>query len=156
MDPGKKVLSLAEEFKAFALKGNVVDLAIGVIIGAAFTKIVDSLVTNVLMPLINSVAPTGHTSYTTWAFEIRPGTPIPIGKFLGDIANFLLVALALFILVRKFLVWVMSLHRSEAVKETPPLTKDQELLSEIRDLMKNQAPPPPASPMAAGAKRKPT
>ena len=137
MDPRKKVLTLAEEFKAFALKGNVVDLAVGVIIGAAFTKIVDSLVANVLMPLLNSVLPTDSASYTLWAFELRAGTPIPYGKFLGDVANFLLVALALFFLVRKFLTWVVNLHRHEAAKAAPPpLTRDQELLTEIRDLLR--------------------
>jgi large conductance mechanosensitive channel len=148
MDPRQKVLTLAEEFKAFALKGNVVDLAVGVIIGAAFTKIVDSLVANVLMPLLNSALPTGHASYTDWAFEINH-TPIPFGKFVADVVNFLVVALALFFLVRKFLSWVLSLHHHEATKpETPALTRDQELLTEIRDLLKKEpmaGPGPPPS-----------
>jgi large conductance mechanosensitive channel len=136
VDARKKVLTLAEEFQAFALKGNVVDLAVGVIIGAAFTKIVDSLVSNVLMPLVNCVMPTGQLSYTDWAIEIN-GSLIPFGKFLGDVVNFFLVALVLFFLIRKFLAWVLSLHHHEAAKaETPPLTRDQELLTEIRDLLK--------------------
>ena len=138
---------MIEEFKKFAMRGNVVDLAIGVIIGAAFTKIVDSLVGNILMPLLNAALPTGHTSYTTWAIEIG-GSRIPYGAFLGDVVNFLLVSLALFFLIRKFLAWVLSLHRHEATKtELPPLTKDQELLSEIRDLLRKsagEAPPPPS------------
>jgi large conductance mechanosensitive channel len=146
MDPRKKVLGLAEEFKAFALKGNVVDLAVGVIVGAAFTKIVDSLVSNVLMPLLNSALPTGQASYTEWAFRIGD-TPIPYGKFIGDVANFLLVALALFLLIRKFLGWALSLRAAAPTEaELPPLTRDQELLAEIRDLLKkpsDSAPLPP-------------
>ncbi len=148
MDPRKKVLGLAEEFQAFALKGNVVDLAVGVIVGAAFTKIVDSLVANVLMPLLNSALPTGQASYTEWAFQIG-GTPIPFGKFIGDAVNFLLVALALFLLIRKFLGWALSLRAGKAAaEETPPLTREQELLAEIRDLLKRPAdaerPAPPS------------
>ena len=137
LDARKKVLSLAEEFKAFALKGNVVDLAVGVVIGAAFGKIVDSLVKNVIMPLVNTVLPT-ESSYTKWYFEIG-NTRIFYGLFIGDVVNFFIVALALFLFIRKFLGWVMSLRRGEAAKEeTPPLTRDQELLTEIRDLLKRQ------------------
>ena len=148
MDPRQRALTLAEEFKAFALKGNVVDLAVGVIIGAAFTKIVDSMVANVLMPAINSVLPTGHASYTDWAIVIR-ATPIPFGKFIGEVVNFVLISLVLFFLIRKFLGWVLSLHRHEAAKaETPPLTRDQELLTEIRDLLRNVTPAPAAAPPA--------
>jgi large conductance mechanosensitive channel len=136
MDPRDRVRTLAEEFRAFALKGNVVDLAVGVIIGAAFTRIVDSLVANVLMPLLNSVLPTAQESYTEWAFTLN-GSRVPFGKFLGDVINFLLIAVALFLLIRKFLGWVMSLHQSGAVaEETPSLTRDQELLTEIRDLLR--------------------
>jgi large conductance mechanosensitive channel len=148
VDPRKKVLSLAEEFKAFALKGSVVDLAVGVIIGAAFTKIVDSLVTNVLMPLLNSALPTGQASYTAWTLTIN-GSEVHYGKLIGDVVNFILVALALFFIVRKFLAWVLTLHRTEAAKEeTPPLTKDQQLLTDIRDLLKQQ---PPGTAAPAGS-----
>ena len=136
MDPRQKVLSLAEEFKAFALKGNVVDLAVGIIIGGAFTQIVTSLVTNVLMPLLNAAVPGGQTSYTQWAFTLN-GADVPYGKFVGDVVNFLLVSLVLFLLIRKFLGWVLSLRRHEASQpETPPLSREQELLTEIRDLLK--------------------
>jgi len=146
VDPRKQVLTLAEEFRAFALKGSVVDLAVGVIIGGAFTQIVNSLVGNVLMPVLNAVLPTGYKSYTAWAITINE-TTIPLGVFIGDVLNFLFVALALFFLIRKFLSWVLSLRRAEAAKEeTPPLTREQELLTEIRDLLKTAAggPTPPA------------
>jgi large conductance mechanosensitive channel len=141
VDPRKKVLTLAEEFKAFALKGSVVDLAVGLIIGAAFTQIVRSLVDHLVMPVVNIFVPSEHASYTEWAVTINHSR-IPFGLFLGDVVNFLIVALALFFLVRKFLAWVLTLHRHEAAKEeTPPLTRDQELLTEIRDLLKEARPP---------------
>jgi large conductance mechanosensitive channel len=135
LDPTKKALSLFEEFKNFALKGNVIDLAIAVVIGGAFGAIVKSLVDKVIMPLISLVMPAEH-GYTEWAWTV-PGTTksIPYGQFLGDVVNFLIIALVLFILIVKFLGWILRTK-----KEAPPpaLTKDQELLIEIRDLLKNQ------------------
>jgi large conductance mechanosensitive channel len=131
----KKAMSLVDEFKAFAFKGNVVDLAVGVIIGAAFGKIVDSLVKSVIMPLIGSVLP-GEQGYLGWKFVVN-GKDIPYGLFLGEVMNFLIVALALFIFIVKFLGWLMKSKANEAAAPaTPPaLTKDQELLTEIRDLL---------------------
>jgi large conductance mechanosensitive channel len=151
MDPRKKVLSLVEEFKAFALKGNVVDLAVAVVIGGAFNTIVQSLVANVIMPLVNLVLQTGQASYTEWKFNIG-ATEVPYGKLIGDVVNFLVIALVLFIVIRKFLGWVMTLRSAEA--PPLPLTKDQELLTEIRDLLKEPAaaesvpamPPPGPAP----------
>ena len=135
LDPAKKAFSLFEEFKNFALKGNVFDLAIAVVIGGAFGAIVKSLVDKVIMPLISLVMPAEH-GYTEWAWTV-PGTTksIPYGQFLGDVVNFLIIALVLFILIVKFLGWILRTK-----KEAPPpaLTKDQELLIEIRDLLKNQ------------------
>jgi large conductance mechanosensitive channel len=140
-EPIKRVSSLYEQFRAFAFKGNVVDLAVGVIIGAAFGKIVDSLVKNIIMPLIGVIMP-GDKGYTRWAVTIR-GQEIPYGLFLGDVLNFLLVALALFLVVRKFLGWIARM-RTEETAAVPALTKDQELLTEIRDLLKNQSAAPPS------------
>jgi large conductance mechanosensitive channel len=142
-DPAREALSLLDEFKAFAFKGNVIDLAIGVIIGGAFGNIVKSLVDNVIMPLIGVIVP-GGKGYEGWVATIH-GKVIPYGKFLGDAVNFLIVAAALFFFVVKFLGWVMRLKKEAAVAP-PPLTKDQELLTEIRDLL---APRDPASPPAA-------
>jgi large conductance mechanosensitive channel len=130
-----KAVSLYDEFKAFALKGNVIDLAVGVIIGAAFGKIVDSLVKQIIMPLISVVMP-GKQGYLDWKWVIH-GKDIPYGLFLGEIVNFLIVALALFLFIFKFLGWLMH-SKKEEVAEAPPLTKDQELLSEIRDLLKRR------------------
>jgi large conductance mechanosensitive channel len=128
-----------DEFKMFAFKGNVVDLAIGVIIGTAFGKIVDSLVKNLIMPLIGVILP-GKQGYLGWKFVIN-GQEIPYGLFLGEIVNVLIVAAALFVFVVKFLGWLMRAKKEEKAA-TPPLTKDQELLSEIRDLLRRGVPVP--------------
>lgn len=134
--PVKQVSSLLGEFKAFAFKGNVVDLAIGVIIGAAFGKIIDSLVKHVIMPLISVLIP-GEQGWLAWKWVINE-QEIPYGLFLGEVINFLIVALALFIFIVKFLGWVMKTKKEEPAAP-PPLTKDQELLGEIRDLLKTKA-----------------
>ena len=133
MNPQKKVSTMLEEFKNFALKGNVVDLAIGVIIGAAFGKIVDSLVKHIIMPVIGVIMP-GEQGYLAWKWVIR-GKEIPYGLFIGEIVNFLIVALALYIFIVKFIGFLMKNKKEEAAAP-PPLTKDQELLGEIRDLLR--------------------
>jgi len=131
LNPTKKAFSLFDEFKKFAFKGNVIDLAVGVIIGAAFGAIVKSMVDNILMPLIALILP-GDKGYLAWEYR-----GIAYGKFIGEVINFLLVALALFLFIVKFLGWLMKSKKEEAA-EPPPLTKDQELLTEIRDLLKKQ------------------
>ena len=130
-----KPLALIDEFKQFALKGSVIDLAVGVIIGAAFGKIIDSLVKHILMPTISVLMP-GDQSYLGWKLVIN-GKEIPYGLFIGEMVNFLIVAAALFFFIVKFLGWVMR-HRKEeaAAAPPPPPTRDQELLTEIRDLLK--------------------
>jgi large conductance mechanosensitive channel len=132
MDAQKKVSAMLEEFKNFAFKGNVVDLAIGVIIGAAFGKIIDSLVKHIIMPFISVIMP-GNQSYLTWKWVIN-GKDVPYGLFLGEIVNFLIVALALYIFIVKFIGMIMK-NKQEKETAPPPLTKDQELLTEIRNLM---------------------
>jgi large conductance mechanosensitive channel len=132
LDPRKQAFSLFGEFKAFAFKGNVIDLAVGVIIGAAFGGLVKSLVDNIIMPLVASIggSPKGVEAL---AFKIGE-TPVPYGKFLGDVLNFLILAAVLFVFIVKFLGWVMRAKKQEAAAPPPP-TKDQELLTEIRDLL---------------------
>ena len=130
--PGKP-MALFEEFKNFALKGNVIDLAVGVIIGAAFGKIVDSLVKSIIMPLISVLIPS-EQSYIGWKLVIN-GKDIPYGLFIGEVVNFLVVALALYLFIVKFLGFVMKAKKAEAAAPPPP-TKDQELLTEIRDLLR--------------------
>src|SRR6516162_141671 len=141
MDPTKKALSLVEEFKNFAFKGNVVDLAVGVITGAAFAKIISSLVDNIIMPLIGLFTP-AEKGYAGWVLPIQ-GKEIPFGKFLGDVVNFLIVALVLYLFIVKFLGWIMRAKKQEG---PPPLTKDQELLTQIRDLLTKERTATPAKP----------
>ncbi len=136
IDARKKVFSVFEEFKNFAFKGNVIDLAVGVIIGAAFGKIIDSLVKHLIMPLISVIMPSKQ-SYLEWMWVLQ-GKEIPYGLFLGEIVNFLIVALALYIFIVKFLGLLMKAKKEEAAAPPPP-TKDQELLAEIRDLLKQKA-----------------
>jgi large conductance mechanosensitive channel len=133
--PTRQAASLFEEFKAFAFKGNVIDLAVGVIIGAAFGKIVESLVKNLIMPLVGVVLP-GDQGYVGWKWTIN-GKEVPYGLFLGEVVNFLIVALVLFVFIVKFLGWAMR-QKKEEVAASPPLTKDQELLTEIRDLLQKR------------------
>lgn len=127
---------LIDEFKNFAIKGNVIDLAIGVIIGAAFGKIIDSLVQHIIMPTIGVLLP-GEQGYLGWKLVIH-GKDIPYGLFIGEIVNFLIVAAALFFFIVKFLGMVMKSHKEEAAAAPPPPTRDQELLTEIRDLLRNR------------------
>jgi large conductance mechanosensitive channel len=133
--PRKNAFSLFAEFKNFAFKGNVIDLAVGVIIGAAFGKIIDSLVKHLIMPLIGVIVP-GEQGYLGWKWVIN-GKEIPYGLFLGEIINLLIVALALYIFIVKFLRLVIKAKQAEAAAPPPP-TRDQELLTEIRDLLKQE------------------
>jgi len=128
-----RALSLLEEFKNFALKGKVIDLAVGVIIGAAFGKIVDALVKQILMPLIGLLAP-GNEGYLGWKIVIGAKT-IPYGLFIGEVVNFIVVALALYIFIVKFLGYVMKSKQAAP----PAPTKEEVLLTEIRDLLKARA-----------------
>ncbi len=139
--PTRQARSLFDEFKAFAFKGNVIDLAVGVIIGAAFSNIIKSLVDNIFMPLLGVILP-GERGYEGWVFRIE-GKPIPYGKFLGDVVNFLIIAFVLYLFIVKFLGWIMA-YQAQPKAEPPPLTKDQELLAEIRDLLKRRDPEIPA------------
>ena len=150
----KKASAMFEEFKKFAFKGNVVDLAIGVIIGAAFGAIVKSLVDDVIMPLIGLVLP-GDKGYEGWAWQVGSKT-VPYGKFLGAVVNFLIVAFVLYLFIVKFLGWIM---RSQQEQAPPAPTRDQELLMEIRDLLKQRTAEPgttadrprDGSPLISGA-----
>jgi len=133
IDPTKKAFSLVNEFKNFAFKGNVIDLAIGVIIGAAFGGIIKSLVDYIIMPTIGLILP-GEKGYLGWKIVVGQ-QEILYGQFIGQVVNFLIVALVLFIFIVKFLGWVMRSKKEEAAAP-PPLTRDQELLTEIRDLLR--------------------
>ena len=129
--PTAKVLSLMDEFREFAFKGNFINVAIGVVIGGAFSKVVDSLVKNILLPFVSLFTPV-EKGYAGWTFVIN-GVEIPYGIFLGEVINFLIIAAAMFIFIVKFLNWMMNVKKEEPVTV---LTKQEELLTEIRDLLK--------------------
>lgn len=135
LEATKTTLSLWEEFRKFAFKGNVIDLAVGIIIGAAFAKIVDSLVKHIIMPLVSLVVPT-EQGYRAWTLTIGE-KEVPYGLFLSELVNFMIVAFALYLFIVKFLGWVMRARKEDEAKPTP-LTKDQELLAEIRDLLRER------------------
>lgn len=132
-EKGKKFIN---EFKDFALKGNVLDLAIGVIIGGAFNKIVSSLVSDIIMPPIAAI--TGGVDFKDLVYEIKPGVVLNYGNFIQNVVDFLVIALSIFIFIKV----ISKLNRKkEEVKEEPAieepkLTVEQELLTEIRDLLK--------------------
>jgi len=131
-DHARRALSLIEEFKNFALKGNVIDLAVGVIIGAAFGKIVDSLVKQIIMPFVSLLVP-GEQGYLGWKVAVG-AKEVPYGLFIGEVVNFVIVALALYLFTVKLLGWAMEAKEAAP----PPPTKQETLLAEIRDLLKAQ------------------
>jgi large conductance mechanosensitive channel len=139
-DARAKAVSLWDEFKKFAFKGNVIDMAIGIIIGAAFATVVKSLVDDILMPLIGLAMP-GDKGYEGWASQVGDKV-VPYGKFLGAALNFLIIAIVLYIFLVKFLGWIVK-AKQEA---PPPPTKQEELLTEIRDLLKQRAAEPAPVP----------
>lgn len=123
-------MKMLQEFKSFALKGNVVDLAVGVIIGVAFGKIVTSLVEDVVMPLLGTVI--GGVNFSTLAFSVGSAT-LKYGKFLQSCLDFLIIAWAIFVAVKL----ISRLHREEPpVPAAPP--RQEVLLEEIRDLLKQR------------------
>ncbi len=142
-------MSMLKEFKEFAVKGNVIDLAVGVIIGAAFGKIVDSIVADLIMPLVSALfgkldfsnlfvvlgsAPTG-TAMTLDALK-KAGVPVlAYGSFLTVAVNFIILAFIIFLMVKQ----VNKLRRNEPpppAKEPPPPPEDVVLLREIRDSLR--------------------
>jgi large conductance mechanosensitive channel len=133
-------MSVLSEFKAFAVKGNVVDMAVGIIIGAAFGKIVSSFVGDVIMPPLGLLI--GGVDFSDLAVVLRPAVGeapavmLAYGKFIQTVIDFIIVAFAIFMGVKA----INRLKREEAVAPTlPPVpTKEEELLGEIRDLLKAQ------------------
>ena len=120
------------EFKKFIAKGNVVDLAVAVIIGGAFGKIVTSLVNDILMPIIGVIL--GGLDFTSLSINFRSAT-INYGMFIQNIVDFLIIAICIFIFV-KFIERIIP--KKEEVKVTPKKPDDVVLLEEIRDLLKEK------------------
>ena len=122
-----------EEFKTFALKGNVVDMAIGVIIGGAFTSIVNSLVNDIFTPLIGVI--TGGWDFSNMVITVGTAN-VMVGSFINAVISFLIVALCLFSLVKAMNKLVKKNEAEPAPAPAP--SEDVVLLTEIRDLLKNK------------------
>jgi large conductance mechanosensitive channel len=128
-------MSLASEFKEFAMKGSVIDLAVGVVVGAAFGKIVSSLVGDVIMPPIGMAV--GGVNFTDLAVTLGAapdGTPVVLkyGAFLQTIFDFLIIAIALFMAIKL----INRLKKPDPSAPPPPPARNEVLLEEIRDLLR--------------------
>jgi len=141
---------MLKEFREFAMKGNVVDLAVGVIIGAAFGAIVNSLVADVIMPVIGAI--TGGLDFSNYFTPLshavtagnladakKQGAVLAWGNFLTITLNFMIVAFVLFLVIRLMNEVKRKTEKEKPAEAAPALTKDQELLLEIRDLLKSKA-----------------
>jgi large conductance mechanosensitive channel len=129
-------MSIVKEFKEFAVKGNVVDLAVAVVIGAAFAQIVGSLVDDIITPAI--LTPALKAAHLTNLAElVVPGTAIKYGNFLSQVISFVIVAVALFLIIKGINA---TKKKEEAAPSAPPVpTKEELLLTEIRDLLAKKA-----------------
>lgn len=123
---------MLKEFKEFALKGNVIDLAVGVVIGGAFGKIVTSLVNDLIMPVIAAL--TSRTNFTDMKATVGDAD-ILYGNFIQSVVDFVIIAFTIFIAVR-FINKTRKKEASNATPDQPPPKTEQELLTEIRDLLK--------------------
>lgn len=126
-------MGLIKEFKEFAVRGNVVDMTVGVIIGGAFGKIVTSLVEDMIMPLIGVVI--GGVDFTSLVFNVR-GVDVTYGNFIQQVFNFLIISFCIFIVIKG----MNSMKKKEEAVELvlPEPTKEEVLLTEIRDLLKQK------------------
>lgn len=125
---------MLKEFKEFAMRGNVVDMAVGIIIGAAFGKIVSSLVSDVILPPIGAIM--GGISFSEYALVLGDGegaATINYGIFIDNVINFLIVALAVFMLIKA--INTMKKKEEEKPAEPPKPSNEEALLTEIRDLL---------------------
>ena len=130
-------MKLFDEFKAFVMRGNVVDMAVGVIIGGAFGKIVTSLVNDIFMPIIGMIL--GNVNFSS--LEIKLGEPvegveqaaIKYGMFIQEIVNFIIIALCIFMVIK--VINKMQKKKEEAPAPAPEPTKEEVLLTEIRDAL---------------------
>ena len=133
-------MSILGEFKAFAVKGNVVDMAVGIIIGAAFGKIVSSFVADLVMPPLGILI--GGVDFSELAIVLKaaegdlPAVTLAYGKFIQTVVDFAIIAFAIFLGIKV----INRLKREEEAAPAAPAapTKDQQLLAEIRDLLKAQ------------------
>jgi large conductance mechanosensitive channel len=132
-------MSFIKDFKEFAIKGNAIDMAVGVIIGGAFGKIVSSLVNNVIMPPIGVL--TGGVDFTELKLTIKEAqdgaaaVTLNYGQLLQDVVDFLIIAMCVFIMVRALMKLTKKKAEEPAPAPDPEPTKEEKLLTEIRDLL---------------------
>lgn len=135
-------MKILEEFKTFAMRGNVVDLAVGVVIGTAFGKIVSSLVGDIIMPIVGVL--TGGVDFTDLKLVIKEGADaaqnvtVNYGVFVQNIVDFLIIAFAIFVVVKLINKLKRKEEKEEAPATPPAPSEDIVLLTEIRDLLKNK------------------
>jgi large conductance mechanosensitive channel len=136
-------MSVVQEFKKFALRGNVIDMAVGIIIGAAFSGVVKSLVDDVIMPPIGML--TGRIDFRSLKYDLagaegaKPAVAINYGAFINNVVTFLIVAWAVFMLVKAMNAAEKRLRLGqEPAADTPPPPEDVLLLREIRDELKKR------------------
>ncbi|MBR5102623.1 MAG: large conductance mechanosensitive channel protein MscL [Muribaculaceae bacterium] len=126
-------MSFLKEFKEFAMKGNVMDMAVGVVIGGAFGKIVSSLVDDVIMPLVGMI--TGGTDFNSLTATVGKAT-LNYGTFIQNIVDFLIIAFSIFMVI-KFMN-KLNRKKEEAPAPAPEPSNEEKLLGEIRDLLKDK------------------
>ena len=126
-------MSLIKEFKAFISRGNVIDLAVGVIIGGAFGKIVSSLVNDIIMPLVGVII--GGKNFAELSVTVGSAS-ITYGLFIQSVIDFLIIALCIFLIVK--LLSKFKKKKSDEPAPTPAPTNEELLLAEIRDLLKEK------------------
>ncbi len=130
-----KIMKIIEEFKKFAMRGNVIDLAVGIIIGGAFGKIVSSIVADVIMPPIGLLI--GGVNFTDLKITIKdPDVAINYGNFLQATFDFIIIAFAVFMLIK--LINRVNSKKEEEKPVEKVVSEDVKLLTEIRDLLKNK------------------
>ena len=128
-------MAIVKEFKEFAMRGNVVDLAVAVVIGGAFSRIVSSLVDDIITPALLTPA-LKAANLTNLAQLVIPGTAIKYGNFISQIISFVIIAIALFVIVKAINA---TKKKEEVAPSTPPVpTKEEVLLTEIRDILARQ------------------
>lgn len=134
---------MLQEFKKFILRGNVIDLAVAVVIGVAFKAVIDSLVANIVMPIVGIIG--GEPSFDEYTVTIN-NSIIRWGTFVTAVVSFVIIVAALFVTIKAF-EKLQNLRGSGAAEEiNDPLTVGEELLVEIRDLMKAQGGATPPAP----------
>lgn len=125
---------MIQDFKKFIMKGNVIDLAVAVVIGGAFALLINSMVKDIIMPIIGGVV--GKASFEDLTFSVGDGV-VRYGSFLTLLVNFLIIAFALFLIIKAF--EKMQSMRGTEEEANEPLTVEGELLTEIRDLLKERS-----------------